>query len=766
MLVSRNLLIKYCKEFSKVNDIQFIESCNKIGIEVEQILTHPKTEKLEVVKIISIRKHPNADKLNLVTILTKKGEKEIVCGASNLELNNYAIYANIGIKLFNGLILEKKKIRDIYSEGMLCAYSELTNIGIDNLSPEDSDGIILFNKKIDEKDINSFLGLDDKIYDISIPSNRNDLNSIFSLLSELSFHLNLKFKLENNFTFKKIKNNIKITKDDSICNDIGIIEINNLQNIKPSWFEKEILMSSNFKINNNFIDILNIIFLLSANPLHCYNNENINSDIKIEKNNKIIDLIGIDSKTYSINKNWIIAKAKNKIISLPYVIGANEYKYNTNSNKVLIEIGNFNHLLVRAAMNEMKITTKASLIGNKPVSNWNTQLAFKLLLDYLNIHKIIYSYNFFFSKLENKKILIDFKKVESFIGTKINKEDIVKYFSNSSFNLNGNTIQVHPSRLDIFDEFDIYEEIMKFIDINKLPTSPITFNVINFKDNHYYENINLISDYLVDSSFFEVKTYNLTSKQESSKFDYLKLHSDIKILNPISNKREYLKSNAINEMFKVIQYNNSRKRDLYNIFELSKIQTDLDKTLDILNIIIYKDFFSHSIGKVNLTNHIINVKSFLSSIFKKINIEIKFKIINTKIVELIFNKKIIGVINLIDLNSLKEYDLDEFKNVASIIINLDFLKEKNEQNNINITSSYPYIKRDINISLKDSEDVNLIIEKIKKLKYILSIELKDSFKKENDITYTYSLVISNNEKTLLTDEINLIMDEVKKILTN
>ena len=79
--------------------------------------------------VISKEKHPNADKLSLCRVDIGKEELQVVCGAPNVAAGQKVVVGRIGAVVPNGgFVLEKRKIRDYFSEGMICSQTEL-NLG-------------------------------------------------------------------------------------------------------------------------------------------------------------------------------------------------------------------------------------------------------------------------------------------------------------------------------------------------------------------------------------------------------------------------------------------------------------------------------------------------------------------------------------------------------------------------------------------------------------------------------------------------------------
>lgn len=86
--------------------------------------------------IVQIDKHPKSDKLNICQVNDGNTVHQIVCGASNVEVNKVVVMAKKGAVMPSGMCIKPTKVIDIDSSGMLCSYREL---GIDI----DASGIII-----------------------------------------------------------------------------------------------------------------------------------------------------------------------------------------------------------------------------------------------------------------------------------------------------------------------------------------------------------------------------------------------------------------------------------------------------------------------------------------------------------------------------------------------------------------------------------------------------------------------------------------------
>ena len=73
-------------------------------------------------------KHPNADKLQVIQVEVEKGAPllEVVCGAPNARAGLVGVFAPLGTYIPGSKItLEKKPVRGVVSNGMMCSAAEL-----------------------------------------------------------------------------------------------------------------------------------------------------------------------------------------------------------------------------------------------------------------------------------------------------------------------------------------------------------------------------------------------------------------------------------------------------------------------------------------------------------------------------------------------------------------------------------------------------------------------------------------------------------------
>ena len=131
MILSRRWLEALLGRALDPHDLE--DRLNRLGAPVEAIEPlHQDLADVVVAGVLEVKRHPNADRLSLCLVDAGGGAPvEVVCGAPNVQAGRKYPYAAAGAILPGGLKLERRKIRGVESNGMLCSAREL-GLGADH----------------------------------------------------------------------------------------------------------------------------------------------------------------------------------------------------------------------------------------------------------------------------------------------------------------------------------------------------------------------------------------------------------------------------------------------------------------------------------------------------------------------------------------------------------------------------------------------------------------------------------------------------------
>ena len=171
---------------TKASVDELATTLSAIGLEVESVEDPAKAlGGFTIARIVEAKKHPNADKLQVVQVEVAKGQPlmEVVCGAPNARAGMVSVFAPLGTYIPGSKItLEKKPVRGVVSNGMMCSAAEL------ELS-DDSEGIFDLPAEWASRVGQSYIdvaGLNDPVFEVKLTPNRPDCTGVRGIARDLA----------------------------------------------------------------------------------------------------------------------------------------------------------------------------------------------------------------------------------------------------------------------------------------------------------------------------------------------------------------------------------------------------------------------------------------------------------------------------------------------------------------------------------------------------------------------------------------------------
>ena len=119
LIVKANGEVEVTEEI--IEKVQLALKENNVDLKLDADLS----PKFVIGHIINKEKHPNADRLNVCTVDVGVETLQIVCGASNVDVNQKVVIAKVGAVMPSGLVIKDAELRGVASSGMICSASEL-----------------------------------------------------------------------------------------------------------------------------------------------------------------------------------------------------------------------------------------------------------------------------------------------------------------------------------------------------------------------------------------------------------------------------------------------------------------------------------------------------------------------------------------------------------------------------------------------------------------------------------------------------------------
>lgn len=773
MLFTRKMITKFIPNFVNISDEKFIQAINALGMEIESITKYPEVNNVVIGEITSFRPVEGTH-LNLCQVkVNAEQTNTIVCGASHLKSGAKVLVALPGAKLPNGITIQKRTIHGMESNGMICAYSELTNNDAYVAEAEKDEIIMLDQGEVGSSKWQSLIGLDDTIYDVTLPANRNDENAYLVFCYELAHKLNLRF----NVNLKALGNNItditpRMDVNRHACDFLGFLDynINSQQTSRSNWEMKSLLMNHGIKPINQLLDRLAFITLLTNCPTHVYDVEKLHGHMSCKLASGELKFVALNGKTYTLSNNDILICDETQPVSIAAIIGSENTKLSNRTTKARIEVGNFNFAQIRKTAVRLNCETDASKKASKPLSTFLNIVTVQLIRKYLGtpVKQIVW----YEETWNPNKITLDYKTLSWFINEPLSRSFVISSLKKLGYE-NGfihlNKFKVAPWRLDVRNQEDLFEDILKIIDVNKLQPISVGDNLLPIADNTEYELKQAIKDVLVNNCFSEVKTYNLINKNLLNKFNMFNIQNPIRILSNNSN-REYFRCNLIDGMLKVYKYNDARKLDLCPIFEIQKLFNNTSKWTNLTCLSLDK-YVVDPITESKIETNINYYKSIVNQIAHVLNAKVSFKpveiepLYNNEAVQVVYNNNVIGYIGKIKANALKDYDLSN-KQIYVLTLEIDKMLANYHKPKFTVKQFgvFQRLSKDVNIIL-DKANIHLVNQKIEQIKNINNIadaKIISIFNKNDKTVYTirYYLV---DTRQFTTNDLENITKQIENL---
>jgi phenylalanyl-tRNA synthetase beta chain len=588
MTISYNWLKDYIDLPEPAEEIA--KSLTSTGLEVESL--HPfETVKgglkgLVIGTVITCERHPNADKLSLTSVsVGKQDPLKIVCGAPNVAAGQRVVVALTGTTVHpvrgESFTIKTAKIRGEQSEGMICAEDE---IGLG----ESHAGIIVLNTNVPDGTLASefYKIKSDTIIEIGLTPNRADAASHVGVARDIKAALdrNVKWPSVDSFKVDNTNRTIPVTVETpQACPRYSALTISGVSvKESPDWL-KHRLSSIGLTPINNIVDVTNFVCHELGQPLHAFDAEAIHGNKVIVRTMKAgTRFVTLDNKERSLLADDLMICNEKDGMCIAGVFGGVHSGISAKTKDVFLESACFSPDYIRRTSNHHQLKTDASFRFSRGTDPLITVYALKrasMLIKELAGGTISSEVvDVFPSKIGNREIIVKDKNVNRLIGKKLPREQIfsilerldIKVLQKSDEHY---TVSVPPYRVDVTQEADVVEEILRIYGFNniELLEASGTDYLADFPEQNIDRFKQAIGSTLAANGFCEILTNSLTN------FDYQKRHSlafsgePIEILNKLSEEQGILRQTMLFTGVEACAYNINRKQKEIRFYEFGKV---------------------------------------------------------------------------------------------------------------------------------------------------------------------------------------------------
>lgn len=770
---------------------QLDNALTMLGIEVEGIENPAK--KLDgflIAHVSDCQKHPDADKLSICRVDTGNNELQVICGAPNVATGQKVVLGTSGAVVPSaGFKLEKRKIRGVESNGMICSQSEL-EVG------EDSSGIWILPENAPlGMPIAEYLGIDDVIFEISVTPNRADCLSHIGIAREIAALNGNKIKYPK----------VNIDKSQRHISDYAMVEIIDTEkcprytaklvlNCKiqesPEWLKKR-LQSIGLRPINAAVDVTNLVLMESGQPLHGFDFDKLQgSKIVVrtaEENSKFVTL---DDKERTLDSSMLMICDAEKYVAIGGVMGGQNSEITNSTTNILIESAYFKPSSVRKTSKKLSLQSDSSYRFERGVDFDNIDSsccrAAELIAQLTGGEVCDGIIDIYPKKIEKALVTVRFGRARKIIGIYISDEQILAIIKSLNFEIiesEDDFVKIlAPSyRVDISQEIDVIEEIARLYNYDNIKsdfTSRIDFGLQQIKEELTApEYRNSFRNFFVNKGFAEILTQNQTDPKS------IELLGDdaVKLSNPLGEDLSLMRTSLLNSALKVVSHNIRNGSNSLKIFEIGKTFKKTDRKdsfipgiLESENLLIANTGSTLPMQWATTSRNydFYDLKGFVElfiNTYGNENIKFDFKaehpLFTKNSIGISYKKNRIGHFGEVKKTVLKHYDIEQNVFAAELELAI-FYKLAKDNKSYNPISHFPAVQRDLAFLLDHQVSAGDVLNVIRQVNQTLlkEITLFDVYKgnnlEPNSKSLAFSLTFRAQDRTLKENEIDMIINDI------
>jgi phenylalanyl-tRNA synthetase beta chain len=802
MKVSLNWLKDYLDielDAEKVSEV-----LTDIGLEVEGV------EEVEHIKgglrgivigyVKTCEKHPDSDHLSVTTVDLGVGvDAQIVCGASNVAAGQKVLVAPVGTTLYTpeGETFEilRRKIRNIYSEGMICSEDEI-GLGSDHsgivVLPEDAP---LGKPARDYYTLSS-----DYVFEIGLTPNRSDATNHLGVARDLAAALKINYEHSGELRVpsvaafavaeKKHQVEVVVENPEACPRYAGVVLDNVVVGDSPDWLKQK-LQAVGVRSINNVVDITNFILHELGQPLHAFDLDKIGGKKVVVKTlAQDTAFVSLDENTRKLHEqDLMICDGNSAPMCIGGVFGGLGTGVTGSTTRIFLESAHFHPQWIRRTSMRHNLRTDAAKVfekGSDPnIAVYALKRAALLMQELAGATIASEVVDLYPHPVEPRVITVTFGQIRDLIGVAIEVETVRAILEAMDMEIVAETptameVAVPTNKFDVTRPVDLIEEILRIYGFNKveMPTQIKTEITIG----EYPSNddlVNTVSAVLTANGFFEMMAVSLTKSHYFTHYDAGVTQEELIYINNTSNVHlDIMRPSMVFSGLEMILHNQNRQRSDVRAFEFGKsYRFNAEKKIIetghltlFLSGAVQAESWHHS-GEEKVNFYVL--KAFVELILHRLGInDYQSSELSSSVFlqGLRYHRGDQHIVNFGQVHPTLVKEMDIREAVFFAEFNWDNVKKtaKKQKTVFSELNKFPNVRRDLALVIDNSvkfEDIALIARKIGK-KLLKEINLFDVYENENQLgkgkkSYAVSFIFEDYTKTLQDKEVDKV---IKKLI--
>jgi len=524
-----------------------------------------------VAQILSVEQHPDADKLRICQVSTGNEIVQVVCGAPNARVGLKVPLAQGGAELPGNFRITHAKLRGVESLGMLCAAQELGLAGV-------SDGLMeLAADAPVGADLRNYLGLDDRVIEISVTPNRADCLGIAGIAREVGLLNNLavnapKFTRVPESTTDSFP--IEVSAKDCCPRYVGrVIKGVDVSRPSPQWLQEK-LRRCGIRSIDAVVDVTNYLLLDLGQPMHAFDLSKLHGGIEVRMAASGESLELLDGQTIRLRQDTLVIADRKGPLAIAGIMGGRQSAVSATSKDIFLEAAFFTPNQLAGKARSYGLHTDSSHRFERGV-DFQLQVeaverATRMLVDIVGgevgpIQELVSREHF----PARPDVVLRANRIEKVLGFALAASEVERILSGLGLGVtataDGWICSVPSWRFDIGIEADLLEELARVYGYNRLPVTRIRAYLTMQARPEAELSIRYLRRHLSARGYREAITYSFVDPELQRVFDPEQL--PVALTNPMSSDMSVMRTSLLPGLLSAVLHNINRQQPRVRLFE-------------------------------------------------------------------------------------------------------------------------------------------------------------------------------------------------------
>jgi len=529
-----------------------------------------------VARVVEARPHPDSDHLWLTRVDAGGGALlEVVCGAPNVTAGRLYPFAQTGTTMPNGMKIERRKIRGIVSNGMLCSAREL-GLG------EDQAGILELN--IDAAPGTPFLDampVGDVTLVLDVGANRADLQSHLGIARELSTITGRPWRLPDLPALgpelpsaKRVESSartggatVTVEEDTRTRRYLGAVIKGVTIGPSPEWLVRR-LSAIGVRSINNVVDATNYVLHEVGQPIHAFDLARLaGPSVIVRRARKDERLVTLDGAERKLPQEAVVIADAAGAQALAGIMGGRESEVTDATRDLFIEVACFDPKLTRVTRKSVGLATDASYRFERGVDAELGPLALdrvcRLIVALAGGALADAPVDVARELPAPKQVTLRAARLAQVLGDPVSLAEARRFLEGAGFTVESSNdrelrVRVPSWRADVHDETDLIEEVARFRGYDSFSDEIRPFRPSTTHDDPLWATSNRVREAMVALGFLEARPLPWVSGGQDH----------VRISNPLAETEAYLRRSILETLGRRTEFNLSHRLGDIRLFEL------------------------------------------------------------------------------------------------------------------------------------------------------------------------------------------------------